>query len=130
MGPERSTWMVNERGGFCLKPLVVVLVVERGWLGASLYRCVSVRPCGMPSISEKSCLFRVFTWKPLGLAGEGGTAMGLDHGISRTHYQISFFREEKRLDYIVIHFLLLSLSTLSRALALRSEDSFWLVCEW
>lgn len=88
----------------------------------------------MPSISEKSCLFRVFTWKPLGLAtglsaAEGDAAMGLDRGISRTHYQISFFRAEKRLDKILIR-LLLSLSTLSRVLALRSEDSFWLVCEW
>lgn len=88
----------------------------------------------MLSISEKSCLFRVFTWKPLGLAGvlsvaEGGTAMGLDRGISRTHYQISFFRAENRLDKILIR-LLLSLSPLSRVLALRSLNSFWLVCGW
>lgn len=55
--------------------------------------------------------------------------MGLDRGISRTHYQISFFRAENRLDKILIR-LLLSLSPLSRVLALRSENSFWLVCGW
>lgn len=126
-------YLVGNWERWLLSPALVVGGGGEG-LEDSLYRCLSVRPCGMPSISKKSCLFRVFTWEHLGLAGglraaEGGTAMGLDCGISRTHYQISFFRDEKRLDYIVIR-LLLSLSSLSRALALRSENLSLLVCEW
>lgn len=119
---------------------VAGVVVERGWLGASLYRHLSLylashgRSCGTPTIFEKSCPLGVFTWKSLGLArgqsvAEGGMAMGTDPGISRTHYQSNFFRDEKRLHQTVIHLPLLSLSTLSRALALRSESSFLLVCE-